>query len=143
MTLLAKLHECLPILRDMKSSANHPPPPPTYTATQTALLQRVPNYTTTIKAANVPQWAWTNAQCKEWLFAVCYDTLGLTGEEAKVISDKFDGFGPVLYCMDYKEWYKLLGSENRARGVYATLLNVQHEPGAIPDGMVLKPKGKK
>jgi hypothetical protein len=34
-----------------------------------------------------------------WFFAVCYESLGLSGEEAEAVNDKFDVFGPVIYCM--------------------------------------------
>jgi len=118
-----------------------------YTPSQSAFLQRVPQYTVTdepIEATDTPQWAWKNAQCKEWLFAVCYESLGLSGEEAKAISDKFDGFGPVIYCMDQKGWKNLLGTTHRANGVYATVYNVMREPGAVPPGLIIKhPREKK
>lgn len=40
--------------------------------------------------------------------------------------------------MEYVDWIKLLGTQNRAQSVYAYVVNSQHEPGAIPDGVVLK-----
>jgi hypothetical protein len=141
MPFLKKICDRVPFLRDTKSTTNTPPTLPAFTPSQLAQLQRVPNYTPIIKASDVPQWLWTNAQCKDWLFAVCHVSLGLTGEEAKAITAKFDGCGPVIYMMEYVDWIKLLGTQNRAQSVYAYVVNTQHEPGAIPDGVVLKRTG--
>ncbi|KAE9376295.1 hypothetical protein N431DRAFT_462140 [Stipitochalara longipes BDJ] len=115
--------------------------PPPYTPSQSALLQSVPDYTATanpIMPTDTPQWVWTNAECKEWLFAVCYENLGLSGEESKAISDNFDGFGPVIYCMDQTDWKKLLGTNHRANGVYAMVYNLMSAPGAVPPGLIIK-----
>jgi hypothetical protein len=143
MPFLKKICDRVHLLRDTKSTTNTLATPPAYTASQFAQLQRVPKYTPIIKASDVPQWLWTNAQCKDWLFAVCHVSLGLTGEEAKAITDKFDGCGPVIYMMEYVDWIKLLGTENRAQSIYAYVVNSQQEPGAIPDGVVLRRSGTK
>ncbi|PMD29687.1 hypothetical protein L207DRAFT_593254 [Hyaloscypha variabilis F] len=137
----------MPFLRVFKSNSNISASTSPHTPSQSALLHRLPDYTEAsepIKPTDTPQWAWTNGQCKEWLFAVCYETLGLSGEEAKTISDKFDGFGPVIYCMGRKDWMKLLGTSNRANSVYAMVLNLAREPGAVPHGLTIKhPREKK
>jgi hypothetical protein len=78
-------------LIDRMKPSSSPTLEPNYTESQAALLHRVPEYTvaaSAIKATDVPQWVWTNAQCKEWLFAVCYDSLGISPKVSKEIAEK-------------------------------------------------------
>lgn len=84
-----------------------------------------------ILATDVPQWTWSNAQCREWLFVVYTSLLNLGIEESRDVAEAFVGFGPELYMMRLDEWDKLVGKD-RARSVYALLLSRRHEDGAAP-----------
>jgi hypothetical protein len=122
-----------------RSSTKCTSPPPPYAECDPALPEQVPVTENSIKATDIPQWIWTNAQCREWLFAVCSESLGLGVEESKAISEKFEGYGPNIYCLKFEDWLNILGSNpmGRAYSVYSTLLSIRHEKGAVPKNVVL------
>ncbi|KAN0094259.1 hypothetical protein V8E51_017443 [Hyaloscypha variabilis] len=62
--------------------------PPPYSASND------PHYNLAIKATDVPQWLWSNSQCRAWIFAVCTELLAYSEEEGEDVAAKFTGFGP-------------------------------------------------
>jgi hypothetical protein len=125
-----------------KKSTKEDSPPPPYAEGDLILLEQahasgieqVSTLGTEIKATDTPQWIWTNAQCRAWIFAVCSKNLGLGVEESKIISEKFEGYGPNIYCLKFENWVDIFGSDNpsRAESVYSTILGLQDEEGAVP-----------
>ncbi|KAL5321468.1 hypothetical protein ACEPPN_009426 [Leptodophora sp. 'Broadleaf-Isolate-01'] len=98
--------------------------------------QPIPSQSPTrIVASSTPQWTWTNAHCKAWLYEVCITLLNYSVERALALCWKFLGFGPTLYAMDRSEWEALLGRYD-GMGVYSLLLGVRHQAGAAPDDVV-------
>jgi hypothetical protein len=98
-----------------------------------------PPYTTedqhAIKATDTPQWLWTNLQCREWIFAVCLDNLGLCVEECQEIADMFEGYGPSIYSNNVFFWEELFGSRARANAVFSQIFAVRNKKGALPPGI--------
>ena len=96
----------------------------------------------TIAPTSVPQWLWTNAQCREWVFQLCVETLGLSVEESRSISDRFDGYGPNIYTMTTAGWEGLLGTKQRGCGVYSAVLSMRDRKGAVPKNVRLTHAGQ-
>jgi hypothetical protein len=118
------------------TTENTSPPPPYSTSqnpTNTSPIQ-------SIKATDVPQWLWSNAQCRAWIATVCEDLLGYSDENAEMIASNFAGFGPRLFSMEIEHWHSLLGKNvvgkniADAESVYALVFGLRREKGAIPEG---------
>lgn len=85
----------------------------------------------TILATDVPQWLWSNLQCRQWLLAVLVTYMNIEPTAAATSADRFEGYGPNIYIRDLQAWNDLLGDHNGA-GIYMMLLSVRHHKGAIP-----------
>jgi hypothetical protein len=57
-----------------------------------------------IRAKHAPQWRWTNAECRQWIYLVCNHTLGLDVFELSKIADKLEGCGPNINCILLNGW---------------------------------------
>jgi hypothetical protein len=57
-----------------------------------------------IKGSDVPQWRWSNKQCREWIAAVLVQYGNLEQEEADIQAKKFEGFGPGLFYYNSAKW---------------------------------------
>lgn len=55
-------------------------------------------------ASLIPQWRWTNTQCRAWLRYVLMHYSGRTEDEAAALVGEFEGWGPNLYMKDKKQW---------------------------------------
>jgi len=87
---------------------------------------------TSIQATDVPQWRWTNSQCKEWLVEVLVVYCGKSRVAAEELAKHFQGFGPTLYRIKPSYWGKWLGADGRA--ICALLFEMQ--PNAVPKGII-------
>ncbi|KAE9375203.1 hypothetical protein N431DRAFT_502158 [Stipitochalara longipes BDJ] len=85
-----------------------------------------------IQQTSVPQWLWTNAECRRWLHLVCHCTLGLNYEESSEIASRFEGCGPNIYTL-----------KERAEGVWSLLVSMRRKKGAVPKGVNIKPHHKR
>src|SRR4051794_30025803 len=74
-----------------------------------------------IKATDIPQWRWSQVQCREWLAKVLGTYLNFTKREAEAKAQEFVGFGPVLFMMNREAWWEWLGGQV-GEGVYALVL---------------------
>lgn len=105
---------------------------------QCRTMQHPPSYTPHdanrhIKlASDIPQWRWSNIECRAWLIAVCTTYLSWSMDDALAAAQKFNGFGPDIYLMRIANWEELLGVGN-ARGVYTLLLQVRDS--AVPENI--------
>jgi hypothetical protein len=95
-----------------------------------------------IRANDVPQWMWSNAQCRTWLAAVLQVYLNWTSQAAETAALKLDGHGPTMYQRTSLEWEQLLGEYN-GKGIYVMLLNLRHHPGAVPGNVNLSMRGSR
>ncbi|KAH7351262.1 hypothetical protein BKA65DRAFT_550224 [Rhexocercosporidium sp. MPI-PUGE-AT-0058] len=107
------------------------PPPSPYSQTPPPRLSLSSRR---ISPSSTPQWTWTNAHCKAWLYEVCTTLLNYSVEDAQAMCEKFLGFGPTLYAMDRADWEALLGQYN-GMGVYSLLLSARHQAGAVPESV--------
>ncbi|KAK0103910.1 hypothetical protein ONS96_005018 [Cadophora gregata f. sp. sojae] len=89
-----------------------------------------------ITASSIPQWTWTNAHCKAWIYEVCVVQLRYTSQNAEAICNKFTGFGTTLYTMDRTDWEALLGLYN-GMGIYSIILSLKHHADAVMEGIYM------
>ena len=60
-----------------------------------------------IKGSDSPKYAWSNAECREWLFLFLRDHCGKPEDYSKNIAHAFEGCGPSLW-MPYSYWRERL-----------------------------------
>ncbi|PMD37837.1 hypothetical protein L207DRAFT_567639 [Hyaloscypha variabilis F] len=83
-----------------------------------------------IHADSVPQWRWTNSQCRTWITDVLIVYGGKDAQTARELASTFRGFGPNLYMKEWKQWNSWLGPDGQA--IFALLMEVHEEEGAVP-----------
>jgi hypothetical protein len=83
-----------------------------------------------IHADSVPQWRWTNNQCRTWITDVLIVYGGKDVHTARELASTFRGFGPNLYMKEWKQWNSWLGPDGQA--IFALLMEVHDEEGAVP-----------
>jgi hypothetical protein len=83
-----------------------------------------------IHADSVPQWRWTNSQCRTWITDVLIVYGGKDAQTARELASTFRGFGPNLYMKEWKQWNSWLGADGQA--IFALLMEVHDEEGAVP-----------
>ncbi|CZR53344.1 uncharacterized protein PAC_03222 [Phialocephala subalpina] len=108
---------------DISEETASPPPAP-------------PQRNFAITHTDVPQWRWSTNQCRKWLESVYTEIFNLPGEEALFLAIKFEGSGPMIYITSREEWVELLGYQ-RGRSLYALLVTVKNEPGAMPSSITV------
>jgi hypothetical protein len=87
-----------------------------------------------IRASDTPQWAWSNAQCREWLAAVLIEYCNRDPEVARDMADKMfedGGFGPRLYTTKLVTWERFVGVRD-AECIHGLLVSLRKEKGAVP-----------
>ncbi|KAL2075003.1 hypothetical protein VTL71DRAFT_8783 [Oculimacula yallundae] len=125
----------------LKASTMSPPPSYRLKSPQSRLVTRLVSYLFyrgpyVIKATDVPQWEWSNRQCREWLRAVFEAKYHWDKDTAFLSAERWEGFGPRLYLMTCREWESFLGHE-RGLSIYSLLVGLKHKRGAVPRGLVL------
>jgi hypothetical protein len=85
----------------------------------------------TIKASDVPQWRWSNLQCRQWLIAVFTTYLNYSEADALAAAKRFDGFGANMYGTTFDGWQKIFGSSAGA-GIFNLIFAARREEGAVP-----------
>lgn len=95
-----------------------------------------------IQASDTPQWLWSNAQCRAWLYAVCITYLDYTEEAAHAEAARFKGMGVYLYSRNRHGWTTKMGQEN-GTSVYNLLISQASKPGAVPPGIAFPERKKK
>ena len=123
---------CLGSRKQLPQEQNEQTSPPPYDASN---APEIVESKVVIKASDAPQWHWTNAQCREWIFAVCVHNLGLDAEESRMISEKYEGYGPSMYFNDGAYWKYILGSDQRGGSVFAQIFGSRMEKGGLPKGI--------
>jgi hypothetical protein len=86
-----------------------------------------------VKASDVPQWCWSNKQCREWLTAVLIEYGSLEKQEAELRALKFEGFGPSLFGTTLERWNAHFGSLGHS--IYCLIFEKRKAEGAVPDNM--------
>jgi hypothetical protein len=86
----------------------------------------------TISASSVPQWLWTNAQCRAWLFAILTTSLGNSKSDALIKAENVKSFGPYSWSMDDVQWRRYLGKED-VQSVFNLLVSVSNEQRTVPN----------
>jgi hypothetical protein len=89
-----------------------------------------------IKASDIPQWKWTNKECRQWLVKVLVEYCSIEKDAADAEAKKFEGFGPILYLMELHEWMDWLGRKGQA--IHSILVPVRHTKGAVPTSFTIK-----
>lgn len=87
-----------------------------------------------IDALSVPEWIWTNEQCREWLRKFLVAQCGRSVEYASEKASKLEGFGANIYLRRFTAWQELLGFVD-ADGIYALGLGYRKKEGVIPEGI--------
>jgi hypothetical protein len=91
----------------------------------------LPRYTSpSIHVNSIPQWRWTNSQCRTWVTDVLIVYGGKDPQTAQDLAAAFRGFGPNLYMKEWKQWNSWLGADGQA--IFALLMEVHAEEGAVP-----------
>lgn len=88
-----------------------------------------------IKATDIPQWLWSNKQCRSWVIAVCVTLLNNSVEEAEEKAARFRGFGPIIFENNLESWNYVLRDIVDATSVYGLVLGQTREKGAVPGGV--------
>lgn len=84
----------------------------------------------TISAHCVPQWLWTQSQCRAWLAAFLIFCFTEDRTRAVWLARKFEGGGACLYSYPAEKWMALLGA---FRGAAVSMRLCKMGDGAIPD----------
>lgn len=63
-----------------------------------------------ITVSHVPQWLWTQDQCRTWLRAVCFDHCAFTIAKVEWTSRRFTGGGRELYLISSQDWQVMMDS---------------------------------
>jgi len=116
-------------IRNLCTSANNAAPPPYSNEVQTRQ----------IKASDIPQWRWSNRQCREWLAAVLIEYGNLEKEEAERQARQFEGFGPRLFSTFFETWVKWFGANGSC--IHNIIYEMFYEKGACPKGIRFSKKG--
>lgn len=85
-----------------------------------------------IKASDIPQWRWTNKQCREWITAVFIEYGSLERKDAETRAEKFEGFGPTLCARDSDFWQKQYGPLGHS--IHCLITENYWKEGAVPHG---------
>jgi hypothetical protein len=105
-----------------KPQAPPPPPPPPE------------DHFPDINALSVPQWTWTNEQCREWLRKFLVTQCGRSVEYAVDKAGKLEGFGANIYLRRFTVWEEFLGFVD-ADGIYALTIGYRNLDGVVPKGV--------
>lgn len=109
------------------------------TTPRTAERSQGPNRNRRTPEINVvPQWKWTNKQCREWLNIQCIYRFGVSAEQASRIVPQFCGTGPNIYLLAKDGWVNLLGGRKKGMDMYGWLRSVMREKGAVPENINIK-----
>ena len=57
-----------------------------------------------IEAFSVPQWTWSTAQSRTWVYVRLVEKYDFTPKRAAATASQFVGAGPELYSCNYKDW---------------------------------------
>lgn len=71
--------------------------------------------TVIIRAADTPQWTWSNAQCRDWVTEVLVEYCSRDRKYAREKADSVfakGGFGPRIYNLRKESWRHHLGVED-------------------------------
>jgi len=128
-----------------KSDKESQPPPysaqerPQFSNNENGLAKNTYTYLRfhNITARSTPQWRWTNAECRAWIFEVLVKYLGHTNQAACQKAEKFVGFGPALWSLDREAWEQYLG-EVEGQSVFRLLVSMCREFGTIPRGVAFR-----
>lgn len=85
-----------------------------------------------IKGSDVPQWRWSNKQCREWIAAVLVEYGNLEQEEADLQAQKFEGFGPNLFYHTSAKWVEWFGQNGKC--LHCFMYEDYWKKGAVPKG---------
>jgi len=129
------------ILRKSKASLDHEDQsPPPYNHTEALSDDTIIRLTHTprpkkkahsIKATDVPQWKWTEAECREWYKLVFMTYLSISRFEAADLANSIDGWGPSIFSRSESQWIYILG-EGRGIAMHTLIVSVRRNKGAVP-----------
>ncbi|TVY41201.1 hypothetical protein LOCC1_G006936 [Lachnellula occidentalis] len=74
------------------------------------------------KATDLPQWRWSNKECRQWITAVLVEYGSIGREKAGTQARKFEGFGPTIYAIPLETWMDWFG--HNGHSIY-TLLSIK------------------
>lgn len=87
-----------------------------------------------IKASDMPQWLWSNAESRAWIFAVCVAYLNYSPEESEGAANKFKGMGNQLFARTLIEWGDILPCREDANSMHSLIMSRMHLKGGMPLG---------
>lgn len=107
-------------------------PPPYTTLESSVRVQK----RSRIKASDVPQWMWSQEECREWITVFCTTYLSFTPKEAEEAAGRWKGMGSRLYSIpDTQSWQAVLPEAAHALSIYNLLFAVKRKDGAVPLGI--------
>jgi hypothetical protein len=84
----------------------------------------------TIKASDIPQWRWSNRQCRQWLTEVLVEYGNLERDEAERQAQTYQGFGPNLFSYKSETWFKWFGANGSS--IPCLIMEMFYAKGACP-----------
>lgn len=78
-------------------------------------------------ASDIPQWRWTNKQCRGWIVKVLVQYAEKDRELAEVLAENFIEFGPSVH-LTRPEWWRYHMRE-QGNNIHALLIELQSEKG--------------
>lgn len=86
----------------------------------------------TIRASDVPQWTWSNAQCQRWVAAVLVEYYCKDRKEAERLASQFKSFGPGLWRLGAKDWHTWFGPGGGVMFDFMFAMYRKRSPGSVP-----------
>jgi len=102
------IKDCFACCFGTKTSASNPPPYEDISQFSSVDLKKP-------KPQPIPQWNWTTAQCRAWFSIICEEWFGYSNEQAQVLAEKFDGYGPMLFMWGQQDYVDFLG-DSKGKG---------------------------
>jgi hypothetical protein len=107
--------------------------PPVY-ASNSPLARGPWPHSQDIAAFDVPQWKWSNEQCRTWIYKSVIEQFGWPGNRALEAAVRFKGCGIKIFTSNDRCWELVMGSAVEGRSLRSFIFSVRNEKGAVPRG---------
>jgi hypothetical protein len=87
-----------------------------------------------IESFSVPQWTWSTAQSRTWVYVTLVEKYEFTPKRAAATASKFVGAGPELYSCSYKDWQDRTGDLVVGISIRNFIHSHRKAKGAVPSG---------
>jgi hypothetical protein len=107
--------------------------PPVY-ASNSPLARGPWPHSQDIAAFDVPQWKWSNEQCRTWIYKSVIEQFGWSETRALGAAVRFKGCGIKIFTSNDRCWELVMGSAVEGRSLRSFIFSVRNEKGAVPRG---------